>query len=53
MRGKNAKEKLTGWFTKGQQAFDTIMTDKQTDPDEYYEEKKRPSIVIILTFNVV
>jgi len=40
VRGKNAKEKLTGWFTKGQQAFDTIMTDKQTDPDEYYEEKK-------------
>ena len=40
VRGKNAKEKLTGWFTKGQQAFDTIMTDKQPDPDEYYEEKK-------------
>jgi len=40
VRGKNAKEKLTGWFSKGQQAFDTIMTDKVNDPDEFYEEKK-------------
>ena len=40
VRGKNAKEKLTGWLNKGQQAFDTIISDKVRDPDEFFEEKK-------------
>ena len=40
VRGKNTKEKLVGWWSKGQQAFDTIISDKQTDPDEFYENKK-------------
>ena len=40
VRGKNAKEKITSWFNKGQQAFDNIISDKQTDPDDFYESKK-------------
>ena len=40
VRGKNTKEKLVGWFSKGQQAFDTIISDKQIDPDEFYQDKK-------------
>ena len=40
VRGKNAKEKLTGWFSKGQQAIDTIIADKVIDPDDFFEEKK-------------
>ena len=40
VRGKNAKEKMLGWFNKGQQAFDTIIQDKQIDPDEYFQNKK-------------
>jgi len=40
VRGKNAKEKLTGWFSKGQQAIDTIIADKVLDPDDFFEEKK-------------
>ena len=40
VRGKNAKEKLTGWLSKGQQAFDTIISDKVRDPDEFFEERK-------------
>lgn len=40
VRGKNAKERLSGWLTKGQQAFDTIISDKVIDPDDFFEEKK-------------
>ena len=40
VRGKNAKEKITGWLSKGQQAFDTIISDKVRDPDEFFEERK-------------